>query len=76
MGEEQAVSVGPTNGKRTLKRYRRSSQHTYQSNLVPETGGLQIVVAANFSPWTLALESVGVTAALMAVHSNQRLLAS
>lgn len=48
---EQAVAVGPTGGKHVLKRYRKSCEHSYQNNLVPETGGLEIVGVANFSPW-------------------------
>lgn len=50
VGEEQAVAVGPTSGKCTLKRSRKSSERIYQSNLVPEAGGLEIDGVTDVSP--------------------------
>lgn len=50
MGEEQAVAVRPTSGRHVLKRYKKSCERIYRSNLVPETGGLRIVRVAYFSP--------------------------
>lgn len=70
VGEEQAASVGPASGKHRLQRYRKSCEHIYLSNLLPETR--ERVGVANFSPWDALFMSGGVTVAL--TDWNQRFL--